>query len=78
MRPPEIREMGPQPLAEMMAALNLKPHDLVEASPEQLTHKMITRAMKGRWLTRNTQGLVLRAFTHATGKTPTLSELFTY
>ncbi len=78
MRPPENREMGPQPIAELMAVMNLKPNDLVQASPEQLTHKMVTRAMKGRWLTRNTQGLVLRAFSHAAGKPATLAELFTY
>lgn len=31
------RDLGPQPIAELMMQLNLKPHDLVEASTEQLT-----------------------------------------
>jgi hypothetical protein len=32
------RNLGAQPIAAIMAAHNLKPHDLVAASTEQLTH----------------------------------------
>lgn len=75
---PRKRELGPQPIANLMARLNLKPHDLVAASSEQITHKMIARAAKGRRLTQNVQYKILRAFNSATGKTCTLPDLFNY
>lgn len=56
------RELGEQPLARLMNAHGLAPHDLVAASTEQLTHKMVSRAMKGRRLTANTMGKVQRAW----------------
>ena len=45
------REFGPQPLAAVMERWKLENHDLVEASPEQLTHKQVQRAKSGRKLT---------------------------
>jgi hypothetical protein len=45
------REFGPQPLAAVMERWGLENHDLVEASPEQLTHKQVQRAKSGRKLT---------------------------
>ena len=45
------RNLGPQPISGLLAELNLKPHDLVAASTQQLTHKMVSRACKGRRLT---------------------------
>lgn len=47
----EQREHGTQPLAALMERWKLENHDLVEASPEQLTHKQIQRAKSGRRLT---------------------------
>jgi hypothetical protein len=47
----EQREHGTQPLDGMMTAWGLGNHDLVEASPEQLTHKQVQRARNGRKLT---------------------------
>ncbi len=38
------RDIGPQPIAAILAKHNLKPHDLVAASTHQLTHKMVSRA----------------------------------
>jgi hypothetical protein len=73
-----VREHGPQPIAELMAALQLKPHDLVAASTEQLTHKMVARAVKGRRLTNNTKGIVQRALNKATGNSYKLAQLFNY
>lgn len=35
----------------MMEAWGVANHDLVDASPEQLTHKQVQRARKGRMLT---------------------------
>lgn len=45
------REHGEQPVAALMKAWSVKVHDLVDASPEQLTHKQVQRASKGRQLT---------------------------
>lgn len=72
------RDLGEQPLARRMAARGLRPRDLVAASEEQLTHKMVTRAMKGRRLTANTMGKVRRAWNRATGSAHAASELFDY
>jgi hypothetical protein len=72
------RDLGPQPIGEIMAHRNLKPHDLVAASTRQLTHKMVSRACKGRRLTRNTQTKVLHALNLATGQNYSLQDLFNY
>jgi hypothetical protein len=72
------RDLGPQPIAGILAKLNLKPHDLVAASTQQLTHKMVSRAAKGRRLTLNTQTKVLNALNAATGKNYSLRDLFNY
>lgn len=72
------RDLGEQPIAQLMLEHGLKAHDLVAASTEQITHKMVARACKGRRLTRNTQGKVLRAFNLATGKRFSLDDLFNY
>ncbi len=69
---------GPQPIAALMQQLELKTHDLVVASTDQLTHKMVARALKGRRLTSNTKGIVQRAFSRATGKSWKQAELFNY
>ncbi len=55
------RDLGPQPLGALLERHQLRPTDLVHASGEQLTHKMVARALKGRRLTRNTAEKVLRA-----------------
>ena len=72
------RDLGEQPIARLMREHNLKAHDLVAASTEQITHKMVARAGKGRRLTPNTQGKVLRALNQATGKNYSLGDLFNY
>ena len=72
------RDLGPQPLAERMAERGLEPKHLVAASEEQLTHKMVTRAMKGRRLTANTMGKVVRAWGRATDEPAGADELFDY
>jgi hypothetical protein len=70
--------MGPQPLGRLMEELSLKPHNLVEASPDQITHKLVSRAIKGRWLTRHSQRLIVRAWRAATGRSEGVGELFGY
>ena len=72
------RNLGQQPIAWLMQEHGLKAHDLVTASTEQITHKMVARACKGRKLTLNTQSKVLCALNRATGKNYSLSDLFNY
>ena len=70
--------LGPQPLFSIMAELNLKPHDLVAASTENLTHKMVSRACKGRRLTHNTKSKVLNALNRISETIYAESDLFNY
>lgn len=72
------RNYGEQPIAQIMADAGLKPHDLVTASPVQMTHKMVARACKGRRLTPNTREIVLAALEAATGKKFLMRDLFNY
>ena len=73
------RNLGPQPIADIMAKHNLKPHDLVAALPaQQLTHKMVARACKGRMLTDNSKAKVLNALNLAAKTSYTLNQLFNY
>ncbi len=54
-------ELGVQPLDKIMTDLKLSNHDLVEASTEQLSHKVVQKGRKGRRLTRNAQSKILNA-----------------
>jgi len=72
------RNLGEQPLMRLMVEQNLKAHDLVAASEEQITHKMVTRAVKGRRLTANVQGKITRAFNRASGSNAAIADLFSY
>ena len=72
------RNYGEQPIAQIMAEAGLKAHDLVTASPVQMTHKMVARACKGRRLTPNTREIVLAALEAATGKKFLMRDLFNY
>ncbi len=47
----DSRDRGTQPIDALMERWGLGNHDLVDASPEQLTHKQVQRARKGRMLT---------------------------
>lgn len=62
MQDSEERDMGPQPLDRMMQQWGLGNHDLVDASTEQLTHKQVQRARKGRRLGLKMMQKVTRAF----------------
>lgn len=75
---PPARDLGEQPLARLMAEHGLAPNDLVSASGEQLTHKMVARAMKGRRLTPNTMGKVRRAWVKVAPEAVRESALFDY
>ncbi len=71
-------DLGQQPIAQLIEKHTLKPHDLVAASTDQITHKMVARACKGRRLTRNVQIKLLRALNAATQQQYALKDLFTY
>ena len=78
-QPPDgERDLGEQPIIGLLAAHGLKAHDLVAASTEQITHKMVQRACKGRWLTDNARAKILRALNTASGQEYKLGELFNY
>jgi hypothetical protein len=72
------RNLGVQPIAEIMARDGLQAGDLVAASSEQLTYKMVARACKGRRLTDNSKSKVLNGLNLANDKEYSLSELFNY
>ncbi|MCX6349104.1 MAG: hypothetical protein NTV79_06345 [Candidatus Aureabacteria bacterium] len=72
------RNLGDQPIARIMADHGLKARDLVASSTEQLTHKMVSRACKGRRLTPNVQSKIRDALNKSTGKKYSMEELFTY
>ncbi len=72
------RNLGAQPIALIMVKHNLKAGDLVAASAEPITYKMVARACKGRRLTRNVQFKLINAVNKAAGKEYSLKELFDY
>ena len=72
------RDLGPQPLARVMAIHGLKAKDLVEASTDQLNHKMVARACKGRRLTPNVKVKVREALIAASGESNPMTALFNY
>ena len=72
------RNLGEQPLARLMAEQGLKAQNLVAASAEHITFKMVTRACKGRRLTPHVQDKILRALNQAATKAYARSDLFTY
>jgi hypothetical protein len=74
----EQHNLGPQPIIELLEKHKLKSHDLVAASTEQITHKMVSRACKGRKLSRRVQLKIRDALNAATEQSYTLSDLFTY
>jgi hypothetical protein len=76
--PKKILDLGEQPLAAILSEQKLKSHDLVAASTEHITHKMVARGCKGRRLSRHVQTKLLRALNTASGATYAHSDLFTY
>ncbi|MAB75264.1 MAG: hypothetical protein CMO47_02245 [Verrucomicrobiales bacterium] len=60
------RELGSQPLNELLEKWGLDNHELVEASKEQLTHKQVQKARKGRRVSANIQRKILNALKSVT------------
>ena len=70
--------LGLQPIIGLMEKHKLNAHDLVAASTEQITHKMISRACKGRKLSRRVQLKIRNAVNTAAEADYSLKDLFTY
>ena len=77
--PEEKKENGIQPLDALLTELKLKNSDVVEKSSEQLSHKVVAKARKGRRLTINAKHKILNALNVVqTQKTYKLTDLFNY
>ena len=72
------RNLGEQPLAQILTDHDLKAKDLVVISTENLTHKMVSRACKGRRLTPNVKSKISNALNKAADKKYSIKELFNY
>ncbi|MFT6181950.1 MAG: hypothetical protein ACI9NQ_000070 [Paracoccaceae bacterium] len=59
------RDFGLQPLASLLERWGLSHHDMVEVSPEQLTHKQVQRASQGRKLTLKMKQKLARSLNFA-------------
>lgn len=70
--------LGEQPISSVMERFELTAQDLVAASTQQLTHKMVGKACKGRRLTTNIKMKVRNAISQAVGKEYNITELFDY
>lgn len=60
------RDLGSQPINELLEKWGIDNHELVEASKEQLTHKQVQKARKGRRVTANIQKKILNALKSVT------------
>ncbi|MDB2613844.1 hypothetical protein N9Y92_01645 [Chlamydiales bacterium] len=72
------RDLGEQPIARIIEDNELTSSDLVSASTENITFKMISRAYKGRRLTPHVQVKICNALNKASGKVFSLNDLFNY
>ena len=59
------RDHGPQPLDGLMVRWTITNHELVEVSDEQLNHKQVQKARKGRQLTLHLMQKLMRALNEA-------------
>ena len=62
-----IRDLGPQPLDAILEEIVLSNHQLVALSNEQLTHKQVQKARKGRRISVNIQRKILKALNVCSG-----------
>ena len=73
-------EFGPQPLDTILAEHDLANKDVVQASTEHITFKMVQKGRKGRRLTRRVQLKILTAVNSLLpdDQQAKLRDLFTY
>ncbi len=72
------RNLGEQPIAKIMQEQELSAKDLVKVSTEQLTHKKIANAIKGRRLTVNVKLKIRNALNKIEENDYSLEDLFNY
>jgi len=72
------RDLGEQPIRNIMIEHNIKAHDLVAIEKLQLTHKMISKACKGRRLTFNIKIKIQDALNRCVGMKYSIKDLFNY
>ena len=72
------RNLNEQPIAHILAENKLANSDLISASIESITYKMLARACKGRRLTPHVQVKICNALNRASGKDFTVKDLFNY
>ena len=72
------REYGPQPLAKLLEDLGVSHHQLVAASDEQLTYKMVAKGCRGRFISTRIKLKIVHSLAKLTGTTYPLSTLFNY
>jgi hypothetical protein len=73
------KEFGVQPLDDIMNRFGLSNTDLVEASTQQLTHKMVAKGRSGRRITLNVQHKILEAIRSLKPEAAlTLKDIFNY
>lgn len=72
------RNLGRQPISDIMDKAKVTAHDLVSASTEQITHKMVARACKGRRLTTKVQHKVCNALNVVLKKDYSVGDIFNY
>jgi hypothetical protein len=61
----DTKDLGVQPLDALMIKHGLTNHGLVAVSTEQLSHKVVQKARKGRRLTPKAKTKILNALHHA-------------
>jgi len=72
-------DYGTQPLDEVMTRLGLSNAELVKASTQMLTFKMVQKGRKGRRLTLNVQQKILNAIRAAKPEMKfSMTDLFNY
>ena len=75
---PVEKNLAEQPIVGIIAEHKLSTRDLVSASTENITFKMVSRACKGRRLTPRIQQKICNALNTASGKTFSIKDLFNY
>ena len=76
---PEENDHGPQPLDALLTSLEYTNDDLVKSSSEQLTHKQVQKARRGKPVTANIKGKITRALNTFAGEERfTEKDLFNY
>ena len=72
------RDLGTQPIADVMDERCITVRDVVAASTEQITFKMVQRARKGRRLSAHVMAKIQRAVSAAAGQPFSMQDLFNY